>query len=248
MRLSELMSVDALTIPSDLEPAAALERMDEHGVRHLLVVDDEALVGVVSDRDLLDRPDGPVRGVMDAWPVVVRPDQTTASLSEEAVRRAGGCFPVVRDGLLLGVVTELDLLRDFVRACGESAPMSLLDPSVDELMTRDVVTVEASDRLADAEAVLATITARHAPVLQEGELVGLVSDRDLRRARGGGRDAATPVHAIMTRDFRVCRPSDAVSRAASRMIENRIGALPIVDDELVGILSSSDVILHWLGR
>lgn len=248
MQLSELMSVDAITIPSDLAPAAALARMDERDVRHLLVVDGDTLVGVVSDRDLLARPDGTVRRVMNAWPVTLRPDQSTATLSGETVRRADGCFPIVSEGALVGVVTELDLLRDFVRACGESPAPGELDPPVAELMTRRVVAVEASDRLADAAAVLATIAARHTPVLGDGRLVGILSDRDLRRARGRGLDEGTAVRAVMTRDVSVVRSAEPVSAAANAMVASRIGALPIVDDELIGILSSSDVLAHWLGR
>ena len=248
MQLSQLMSVDTITIPSDIAPADALARMDEEDVRHLLVVDGDTLIGVLSDRALLEQPGGAVRHVMNSWPVTMGPDQTTAALCRDTVRRADGCIPVVGDGVLLGVVTELDLLRDFVRACDESAPMSVLDPPVEEIMTQSVVSVEATDHLADAEAVLATIAARHAPVLQDGRLVGILSDRDLRRARGHGQDGDAAVHTVMTRDVQAARPSDAASAAASLMIHGKISALPIVADELVGIVSSSDIVEHWLGR
>lgn len=248
MQLAELMSTDPITIPSDMAPAEALARMDESNVRHLLVVDQGTLVGVLSDRALLGQPVGAVQHVMNAWPVTMRPDQTTDSLSKDTVRRADGCFPVVREGALLGVVTELDLLRNYVRDCGEHASQSGLDPAIERLMTRQVVSVESTDRLPDAEAVLATLSVRHAPVVRDGQLVGIISDRDLRRARGQKRGQTTTVDSITTRDVQTLSPSDSVSAAARIMMDHKISALPIVDDHLIGILSSRDVIEHWLSK
>ena len=246
MRVSTFMTADPITIGSDARLSEALLRMDDHDVRHLPVVDEGALVGVLSNRDVLDAPDGLVRDVMQKRVVTAAPDESAGSLSTEVVLRGLGCLPVVRDGELVGIVTEFDLMRVFVRSCRAGMLSGEGDPPIEQLMTRRVVGVEATDRLKDAEAVLATIDVRHAPVVQQGRLVGIISDRDLRRARGGGVAAETPVEQIMTRNVRTLTSAHPLSEAAELMTEFKFSALPIVDGEVIGILSSSDVVDHCM--
>jgi acetoin utilization protein AcuB len=90
---------------------------------------------------------------------------------------------------------------------------------------------------------------RHLPVLKEGRLAGIVSDRDLRSAAPAlgdpGRASALEkirISEVMSRDVVTTRPEDPIEEAANRMQERRIGCLPVVEDGvLVGILTSSDV-------
>ena len=111
-------------------------------------------------------------------------------------------------------------------------------------MTRDVVTVEPSTRIADALDLARSHKIRHLPVLDDGRLAGVVTARDLRLALGAeGARADATVADVMTAPA-ITTPSDTpVETAAQLLIRKRIGCLPVVeDDRLVGILTESDLL------
>ena len=120
---------------------------------------------------------------------------------------------------------------------------------VKDSMTREVVALSPETTAAEALALCRERRVRHLPVLEEGRLVGIVSDRDLRSAAPalGDPDLVSALEKIrvsdvMTRDVQTARPDDPIEEAANRMRERRIGCLPVVEDgALVGIVSSSDV-------
>jgi acetoin utilization protein AcuB len=120
---------------------------------------------------------------------------------------------------------------------------------VRDSMTRDVVTLSPQTTAAEALALCREKGIRHLPVMEEGRLVGMVSDRDLRSATPALGDPARAealqkirVWGVMARDVLTAHPEDPIEQAANTMREKKIGCLPVVEaDELVGILTSSDV-------
>jgi acetoin utilization protein AcuB len=119
---------------------------------------------------------------------------------------------------------------------------------VKDSMTREVVVLSPETTAGEALALCRERRIRHLPVLEAGRLVGIVSDRDLRSAAPGLGDPARAsalekirVSEVMTRDVATTRPDDPIEEAANRMREKRIGCLPVEDERLVGILTSSDV-------
>jgi acetoin utilization protein AcuB len=120
---------------------------------------------------------------------------------------------------------------------------------VRDSMTREVVVLSPQATAAEALVLCRERHIRHLPVLEEGRLVGIVSDRDLRSAAPAlgdpGRASALEklrVSDVMSPDVITARPDEPVEEAANRMRERRIGCLPVVESgELVGIITSSDV-------
>ena len=119
---------------------------------------------------------------------------------------------------------------------------------VRDSMTRDVVTLGPGASAAEAWALCRENNIRHVPIVEEGRLVGLVSDRDLRDIRGGGedRESDTPrwvrLGDMMTRNVVTIHPLDTIEHAAREIYDRKIGCLPVVaDDELAGIITSSDM-------
>jgi acetoin utilization protein AcuB len=115
-------------------------------------------------------------------------------------------------------------------------------------MTRDVVALGPEASAAEAWTLCREHNIRHVPVVQEGRLVGLVSDRDLRDVRGGGgeRESDTPrwvrLGDMMTRKVVAIHPLDTIEHAAREIYDRKIGCLPVVaDGQLVGIITSSDM-------
>jgi len=241
------MATDPVTITRDASLADALAIMDREHVRHLPVVDGDLLVGVVSDRDALEAPERLVRDAMRSKVMTVGSDETVVSISVEISVGRVGCLPVVDEGKLVGIVTEFDLLRLYTMVCAQGDRSGDVDPPIERVMTKQVVALETKDKLADAEAAIATIDVRHAPVVSNGRLVGIISDRDLRRARGDNLPSDTPIENCMSQNVRTLGPTDALSAAAELMTALKISALPIVTaGKLSGIVTSSDIVDHCM--
>lgn len=104
-------------------------------------------------------------------------------------------------------------------------------------MRRPVITVPPDMPATEAVALMRRAKLRHLPVVDgTGRLVGIVSDRDLRRP-------ASTVGEVMTPNVLTIGASTDVRHAARLMRERKIGSLPIVEDgKLVGILTETDVL------
>jgi acetoin utilization protein AcuB len=127
---------------------------------------------------------------------------------------------------------------------------------VSDVMTEDPTWVEETTTLGEAVIALLKTHARHLPVLRDGVVVGVLSDRDLRGSvplletlsdgsRGLLDRLAQPVAALMTREVVTLTPDRDLSDAVELMLEHGVGALPVVDspsNRLVGIVSSVDVL------
>jgi acetoin utilization protein AcuB len=129
---------------------------------------------------------------------------------------------------------------------------------VEDSMARDVATLSPGSTAGEALALCRVRRIRHLPVLDEGRLVGVVSDRDLRSATPALGDPARAaalgeilVEDVMARDVVTARPDDPIDAAANTMRERAINCLPVLEgDELVGIVTSTDVmesLVHMLG-
>ena len=112
---------------------------------------------------------------------------------------------------------------------------------VGDLMSRIVHTTTEMETVREAHATMRMSRIRHLPVLDaRGDLIGVVSDRDLYL--GWSRSAATPVSEVMTRNLQWVHPTTPALQAAERMLHDKIGCLPVVDEsqKLVGIITDTD--------
>lgn len=114
--------------------------------------------------------------------------------------------------------------------------------TVAQLMHRDVLTVPATMLVADALALMHAERVRHAIVLDGAAIAGVVSDRDITRARPR-MGTSWLVHDVMSAPAVVVAPTTAVSEAAHILRSRRIGCLPVVHGgALVGIVTRSDLL------
>jgi CBS domain-containing protein len=115
-------------------------------------------------------------------------------------------------------------------------------------MTRDVVVVPPELDLGAARKIMQRRHIRHLPVVKDGRLVGILSDRDLLQYSSVLLDdPETPVRAAMTPAPITCLITTTVSRVAQLMLDHKIDSVPVVDPSglLVGLVTSSDL-LHLL--
>ncbi len=257
MDIASVMTLDPVAVEASAGLDQAMDLMDARGIRHLPVVKKGRLVGVISDRDLLAatgwaRGGGSgkhVRDIMRSPPVTVTPGESIVSVMVEIVARGIGCLPVVsaKEGSLIGIVTESDLLRAFHGACASGRLGEHGNPLVGEHMTADPITCEPAAPLADVTILCRRNFIRHVPVVKGGRLVGVVSDRDIRRAEGAGSGEVLTVADCMTSQPLTVRPSDTLMEAAGRLLRHRIGCLPVVrGDEFVGIITTTDLVDHCM--
>ena len=119
---------------------------------------------------------------------------------------------------------------------------------ISKYMTTKLITATPEMTVKDAFLSMHTHRVRHLPVVEEGRLVGIVTDRDIRLATShlnpkGPCPGCTRVGEVMTREVVTAHPLDPVEEAARVMRERKIGCLPVLEDEaLVGIVTGIDLL------
>lgn len=110
---------------------------------------------------------------------------------------------------------------------------------VRDRMSRGVITIDANQPVGEASRRLATHRIRQLPVVRDGQLVGIITHRDLRAARPMTR----PVASVMTAKPFTIAPDAAVDEAARLLRTYKVGGLPVVErKQLVGIITVTDVL------
>jgi CBS domain-containing protein len=108
----------------------------------------------------------------------VGPEVTVTGLLAELATHNVGALPVVDGDRLVGIVSE----RDVVRRLHADGP-DLLGRRVAEIMTTSITTCSPGDGVADLARIMTDRRFRHMPVVEDGDLVGIVSIGDLVKAR-----------------------------------------------------------------
>lgn len=127
----------------------------------------------------------------------------------------------------------------------------ILETSIREIMTENVVTISSSDNIWDIERIFRINHLRHAPVLENGDLVGMISLIDLRRTNPTEDDEdisnqemqRQTAAQIMAPDPVALQSDQPLKDAALVFSENEFHAVPVMErGHLVGILSTTDII------
>ncbi|MBI2180557.1 MAG: CBS domain-containing protein, partial [Deltaproteobacteria bacterium] len=112
-------------------------------------------------------------------------------------------------------------------------------------MTKRPVTITAEELLSQAKEKMAAGRFRRLPVVSDGKLTGIVTERDLRQYAGVLDH--TKVNAVMTEKPITVGPEAMLEDAADIMLKNQIGGLPVLrQGQLVGIITTSDVMKAFL--
>lgn len=139
MRVREWMSASPTTVPPRTPVPEARELMQRKVIRHLLVVEGERLLGIITDRDIRLNLPSPatslsvweinylltklkVSEVMTKAVITVEPDRAIEDAARLMLEHRIGALPVTDNGRLVGILTETDLLRAFVHSQRVSVP------------------------------------------------------------------------------------------------------------------------------
>jgi acetoin utilization protein AcuB len=259
MRIGELMQTNVATIGEDDDLALALQVMRWRGIRHLPVLAGGRVVGMLTERALLQRLSsdghrltGTAGDIADRGVRWVRPDDDLAGVAAVLVTSQVDAVPVIDGETLVGIVTTTDVLSHVAQVPVSSRPHR----DAESVMTSQVVAVHPGERLIDAAAVMVAEGTRHLPVVDGvNRIVGILSDRDVRTAIGnplasaeGDPKAASAyrlrVSDAMTANPRTVSPETPLDEIVAILVQERFGALLVAgeDDTLIGIVSYIDVL------
>ena len=129
-------------------------------------------------------------------------------------------------------------------------------PKIRDLMAQNPATLDRNETLDIPDAIMNLGRIRHMPVVEDGRVVGILSQRDLFRsaliaALGFGRKTTgtliktIQVKEVMSQDVITIAPNASVKEAARVMIEKKIGCLPVVENEkIVGLITETDILRY----
>jgi CBS domain-containing protein len=269
MQARDIMTHSVITAAPETSLTLAQRLMHDHRIRHLLVVSDERLVGLVSDRDLRQASPSPTTTLtpaeityyMGTTPiatcmtrdvVTIRPEEDLVQSVRRLLERRFDCLPVVADGHLVGLVTATDLLRGVLMATGPAAART----PVRAYMQPSPLTGRPDEFVSSAYQRLHDAHLRHLPIVTEyGQLQGILTDRDIRQAGPSTvRSMAAhesllllltmPVKDIMTSHVYTVRGDTVVADAGQLLLTHKVGCLPVVrqDGTLEGIVTVTDLL------
>lgn len=131
MIVEEIMRTQVLTLKKDDTIESALKILIENHLRHIPIVDDEnRVIGIISDRDIRDASPSilnnngheallnPVEKIMTRNVITVHPLDFVEEVSAIFYEREIACLPVTKDGKLVGIITEKDMLYTLIQLTG----------------------------------------------------------------------------------------------------------------------------------
>lgn len=144
MLVADIMQTKLVTVTPRTTLPEAVRLIQQRGIRHLPVVEEDRLVGIVSDRDLKRAMASPatnltvhelgylldrltVEEIMTRPVIIIGPSFPVEEAARIMVREKISALPVTEGAGLVGIVTETDVLDLFVRAMGAGEPSSRLD-------------------------------------------------------------------------------------------------------------------------
>lgn len=276
MQLVELGGTRVVTIGPEDSIDEAIALLDTNHFRHLPVVDKGRILGMVSDRDLIRAVgmlpsqqrtachEGPARvGATRISQVMSVPvttiaadapaDEGAALMLEKNIR----ALPLVYRDRLAGIVTQTDFLKCYLDDRKIAKMEGWRFRHVGDHMTSPVITLSPNDTFRHAARVMQTHKFRHVPIVDGGRMVGIVSDRDMRRFLSGFEidyedDARlqrpeVSMADVMTQQPKTTHTRETLAEVADIMISQRFGALPVMEqDEIVGIITEADLLRHFV--
>ncbi len=143
MLVREIMKTPVTTISPDTTFLEACKLLHEKGIRHLPVMENGILAGVITDRDVRfatsalcpspQQGSDPVRSAMSASVVTADPSDPIEEAARVMRGQKIGCLPVVEDRSVVGIITNMDLLDALLKLAGVYDSTGRLEVSLDDV-------------------------------------------------------------------------------------------------------------------
>lgn len=254
MKVKEIMTTKIISVDKDDSLKRVLDLMQKHGITKIPVLEEKKFFGLATDNVIAYKL-GSIRkrgitasrlhasSVTEKEVKVVSPDEDVKNILKTVGEPGPTMLPVVEKEKLVGVVTKADLL-----------PLVKSKNQLHSIMQKKVHAVSIDDRVVHARRIMITENVARLPVLEEKKLVGIISDIEialafasLKKSFSIGRQKhrldELLVKEVMRTPVVWTSPSMSIFDAAQLMLNQNIGALPLMENEkLVGMVTRTDIL------
>ena len=271
MKAQDIMQRDVTTATPDMSLAQGRRLMQDKSIRHLPIVSDTHVVGLVTDRDIREAAPSaattlskgeihyqmaniPLRTCMTQNVITVQPDLDAAQVAQLLIEHRFGCVPVVEARRLIGMITEIDCLRAVVTSVQHG------EVKIQDVMQSSMLMATPENLVTPVVQQMRERRVRHVPVVTEGKkLVGILTDRDIRQAAASDEQHMAQydlayllqkmaVKSIMTAHVHTVSRDATLADAGQLMLHHKVGCLPVVRDadSLEGIITVTDMLRAYV--
>lgn len=244
LMVRDVMSKDVFTAATDDTVFSAAKKMSENCVSCVVVVDGTAVVGILTEKDVLKgvaREDIDFRRLrvsdrMSAPAEVVPATMAVIKAGEMMETRHIKRLPVLEDGQLAGIVTQTDITRGLVSL----SPLR----SVSDIMTTNVATVQADTAVTEAARIMASKGISCVVALHRHEVAGILTEKDLlkRVVALHKNPGQTCVADVMSFPITTIPPTFSVLSASKKMDNMHLHRLIVTDGKKIcGIVTQTDL-------
>jgi CBS domain-containing protein len=254
MNVKDVMTTNIITVDKDVNLKYVLELMKKNDISKIPVLEDKKLVGIVTD-NIIAYKLGSIRkkgvstsslyasSVTDKNVHCISPETRVKTILRDVGKPGPTMLCVIDDNKLVGVITKADLIQ-----------LVLSNKPVREIMKSKIFTVAPNDRVIHARRIMIDEDIARIPVLDEGRLVGMITDIEIAFALASLKSSISRGHQkhkleelivsdVMKHPVHWIEPNITTMEAAKIMIEKNIGALPILENNrLIGIISRTDLL------
>lgn len=263
MQIKNLMSEDLVTIDKDQNVSDALKLLDKHHISRLPVLNtnekhQKELVGIISEKDIADKLGSSkyenmpstrihISSVMVKDVIAVPETMDEKEVAEVILENGIDSLPIVEDNRLVGLVTKGDFITLATGRAFEKIP-------VEEIMSKDITTISPEERLVHGRRLMQDKKVGRLPVMEEGELVGIVTSRDMMRAFIDFKKKVPEkyqksqikevyIDDVMSRNPTSVSPETSVAEVANILMDTGFKGLPVVAcGEVVGVVTQTDIL------
>jgi CBS domain-containing protein len=255
MKVKEIMTKEVICVSKNDNLRYVIDTMEKHNITKIPVLDNGKIVGVVTDNKMADKL-GSIKSkgipaarmhastIMEKLFVKLTPDTEISSILTTVGKPGLTMLLVCDNDTLAGVITKHDLL----------ALVKGTTP-VGDIMTKEVHSVRPSDRIIHARRLLIDNDIARIPVIDNGKVVGMLSDReiafafaDLKKSYSIGhqhhRLRELLVKDVMKAPALTIKIDTSTEDAAKTLLKHEIGCLPVVDEKekLAGMVTRTDLV------
>jgi len=254
MKVKEIMTTKIITADKDDSLKHVLDLMKKYDITKIPVTEEKKFFGLVTDNVIAYKL-GSIRkrgitasrlhasSVTENAVSVISSEEEVKNILKTVGEPGPTMLPVVEKGKLVGVVTKADLL-----------PLVTNKNQLHSIMQKKVYTVSLNDRVIHARRIMITNNVARLPVLEEKKLAGIISDIEIALAFASLKKSFSlgkqkhHLNELLVKDVMKSpvvwsNPSMSIYHAAQLMLNQNIGALPLLEnDKLVGMVTRTDLL------
>lgn len=246
-KIVQIADLDPIFCYEDESIKNVMDRIIEKGKRRLPVLTrKKKLVGIITTMDILgaflrrQSFEEPISTIMNREVIFCDVDETIGNvLLKFKFSRRGG-FPVTKDGKLVGMVSERDIVRRFA-----SVEFGM---KVEEIMTKKPFFLNKTSSILESIKTMVNTHYRRLPLVEGKKLVGIVTSADallyLKKVNLEFSELNSPVLPTFAKEVYFIEKDRDVSEAIREMVRHDVGGLPVVDEDKVleGMITERDIL------